>query len=74
MANTNEYAHKAVMHIEGMSCMHCVRSVENAFKAMGLHAEVSLENKQAVVYMNEKLPDEALLEAVRKLDFVPTMQ
>ena len=72
--NTNEYPYKAVIHIEGMSCMHCVRSVENAFKNMGLHAEVSLEDKQAVVYMNEKLPDETLLDAIRKLDFEPSMK
>lgn len=70
----NEYPYKAVIHIEGMSCMHCVRSVENAFRNMGLQAEVSLEDKQAVVYMKEKLPDETLLDAVRKLDFEPSMK
>ena len=74
MANTNEFPYKAVIHIEGMSCMHCVKSVENAFKNMGLEAEVSLAEKQAVVYMKEKLPDETLLEAVRALDFEPSMK
>ena len=71
--NTNNFPYKAVIHIEGMSCAHCVQSVKNAFNNMGLSADVDLAEKQAVVYMNEKLSDDVLLKTVRDLGFEPSM-
>ena len=49
--------------IEGMMCMHCVAHVEKALSAIpGITAEVSLENKNAVV--TGEVSDEALRKAV----------
>lgn len=49
--------------IEGMMCMHCVAHVEKALSAIpGITAQVSLENKNAVV--TGEVSDEALRKAV----------
>ena len=41
---------KATIHIDGMMCQHCKKTVEGILKNLGLDAEVELENKRAVVY------------------------
>lgn len=40
---------KMTVKIQGMMCGHCVRAVKNAIEALGVKAEVSLENKEAVI-------------------------
>lgn len=48
--------------IDGMMCQHCVKHVKDALESLGLNAEVSLENKQAVVKGNAS--DEMIVKAV----------
>lgn len=69
MINTNEYPNKITIGIDGMACEHCVHRVEKAFSAMDMVAQVDLDEKQAVVYMKERLSDEAVLDVVQKLGF-----
>ena len=52
---------------EGMHCMHCSGAVKKALEAQGLTAEVSLEEKQALV--EGDAPDAAIIEAVTKKGF-----
>ena len=59
-----EISMKRTIHIEGMACGHCVKRVEQALAALGAHAEVSLEEKTAVVSAAPEIPDEALEKAV----------
>lgn len=39
--------------VEGMTCGHCVMTVEKALKEIGVQAKVSLENKNAQVEFDE---------------------
>ena len=54
------------LNIEGMSCMHCVKKVENALKEVkGVKSvKVSLEDKKAVVTLKENVDFELLKKAV----------
>lgn len=52
---------KTIM-IEGMMCQHCAKHVKDALEALGLSAEVSLENKQAVLTGNAD--DEMIIKAI----------
>ena len=57
---------KKKISIEGMSCGHCVRHVEEALKEIGgvASVEVSLEGKYAIVELSEDVADAKLKEAV----------
>lgn len=58
---------KKTIMIEGMSCNHCTKAVENALKGLNevSKVEVSLEEKKAVVEV-EKLIDDKLREAIEE--------
>ena len=51
-----------VIKIEGMMCKHCVKHVNDALLKLGLEAEVSLENKEAIVKGN--VSDEEITKAI----------
>lgn len=58
---------KTVLQVDGMSCGHCVKAVEDAVKALdGVDSvEVSLENKTATVaYDAAKATVEQMKEAI----------
>ena len=57
---------KKTLLVEGMTCMHCVGRVKNALGALdGVSgAEVSLEDKKAVVSLDSDVADEMLKAAV----------
>ena len=57
---------KKTLNVEGMMCMHCVRHVKEALeKIEGVAcAEVSLEEKKAVVTLSADVPAETLIKAV----------
>ncbi|WP_073026092.1 heavy-metal-associated domain-containing protein [Lutispora thermophila] len=57
---------KKKMNIEGMSCGHCVKHVEEALKEISgvAKVEVSLEGKYAIVELNGDIEDFKLKEAV----------
>lgn len=51
--------------IEGMSCGHCVRAVENALGALeGVSATVDLERGIATVTMEQEISDDTLIHAI----------
>lgn len=53
------------LNVEGMSCNHCVNSIEGALKELGASAKVDLEAKSvAVAYDEGKLTVEAIKEAI----------
>lgn len=57
---------KKEIKIEGMSCGHCVKRVENALKDLDgvVQVAVSLEENKAVVELSLDIPDAVLREAV----------
>lgn len=61
-----EIAMKKIVKIEGMMCMHCVKAVEKALRAVEgvTDVTVSLEEKQAVVEGTDALQEDALKAAI----------
>ena len=59
--------------IEGMKCMHCKASVENALKSVDgvTDAVADLETKTATVKTSMEIEDVLLMEAVREKGFKP---
>ena len=57
---------KKQIFIEGMTCGHCSGRVEKALKAVDgiVDAKVDLDNKNAVVEMNDNVEDSLLKETV----------
>ena len=57
---------KKTIMVEGMMCMHCVKHVNDALeKVDGVkNVDVNLEEKNAVVTMDEEVSDEALTKVV----------
>jgi copper ion binding protein len=62
---------KKQINIEGMSCGHCVRHVEEALKEVaGVGTvQVNLQGKNAVVEANDSVTDEALKAAVEEAGY-----
>ncbi len=60
-----------VLHIEGMSCAHCVHHVKEALEAVAgvRSAAVSLEAKEASVEHDEGVTSEALATAVEEAGY-----
>jgi copper chaperone len=53
------------LNVEGMSCGHCVNSVEGAMKELGATGKVDLAAKTVTVtYDDSKLTLEAIKEAI----------
>ncbi|TCP62145.1 cation transporter [Baia soyae] len=44
---------KEVLHVEGMSCNHCVRSIEEALKKVNVQAKVDLASRTVSVEYDE---------------------
>lgn len=57
--------------IEGMSCGHCSKRVEEALKSVNgvKSVSVSLEEKKAEVVLKEDVSDDALKTAVEDIGF-----
>lgn len=56
---------KKIMNVEGMMCPHCVAHVKKALEAIeGVSAEVSLENKTAIITLVNEVSDDVLVKAV----------
>ncbi len=61
---------KVVLKIKNMSCGHCAMTIKRALEKIGAKAEVSLEEKRAVVeYDESKLKVEDLINAVAKFGY-----
>ncbi|MBC7766089.1 MAG: cation transporter [Hyphomonadaceae bacterium] len=65
---------KKTLQIEGMSCSHCVKSIEQALLALEgvTKVNVSLDDKEAVVECFENVTNEQLKNAVQELEFAVT--
>ena len=62
---------KKQINIEGMSCGHCSKHVENALvEVKGVEkVEVSLQDKNAIVVLNQEVDDSKLKEAVEEAGY-----
>lgn len=54
-----------VFNVKGMSCGHCVRAVTQAIQARDAAAQVQVDLADGEVRVDSRLPEEALLEAIR---------
>ncbi len=61
------------MLVDGMSCNHCKMSVEKAIGAVPgvTGCTVDLASKTATITLSREVADEALMNAVRGVDFTP---
>lgn len=60
-----------VIKIEGMSCMHCSKKVEEALKSLkGVkQVEVDLEKKEAIAIMKQEIDAETLKNVIGELGY-----
>ncbi len=59
------------IEIDGMSCMHCVKKVEEALKELKevKKVEISLEEKKATVTMKQDISNEELKNTIEDLGY-----
>ena len=58
------------VHIEGMTCEHCVQSVKKALNEIeGVSARVDLQKKEAVVSYDREIANDVLKKTVEKAGF-----
>ena len=59
------------INIEGLSCMHCAKKVENALKEVkGVKSvKVVLEEKKAEIVLKEDVDDRVLREKIEELGY-----
>lgn len=62
---------KKQINIEGMSCGHCVKHVENALMELNgvAKVEVSLQDKLAIVELSQVVEDFKLKEAIEEAGY-----
>ncbi len=60
-----------IMIIEGMSCKHCAKRVEEAINSIpGAVCRVELKNNRARVKLKEEISDSKLTEAVEAAGYI----
>ena len=61
---------KKTVHIEGMTCEHCVQSVKKALNEIeGVSARGNLQKKEAVVSYDRVIENDVLKKTVEKAGF-----
>lgn len=62
---------KKLLNIEGMSCAHCVKHVEEALKEIAAvtNVTVDLVGKNAIVELNNEVADSDLKEAIAEAGY-----
>ncbi|PQP87538.1 cation transporter [Paenibacillus sp. AR247] len=56
---------QVTLQVNGMSCMHCVNSIEGAMKALGADGNVNLaDGSVTVAYDSGKLSLQSIKEAI----------
>ena len=66
----NSVIGKKIVHIEGMTCEHCVQSVKKALNEIeGVSARVDLQKKEAVVSYDREIANDVLKKTVEKAGF-----
>lgn len=59
-----------IIYIDGMSCAHCSRRVENALNELdGVTATVNLEEKCATLTLTKEVSEDAIREAIEDAGF-----
>jgi copper chaperone len=57
--------------VEGMSCAHCVKAIENALRQIGVEGKVDLNNKIVDVKYDEKKQNIIeIKEAIKNLGYI----
>lgn len=71
---SEETTMKKTIHVEGMMCMHCVGHVEKALRAVpGVKGvTVSLDDKKAIVDVDESVSNDALAAAIKDAGYEVT--
>ncbi len=68
--NLAHYPYEMHLHVEGMTCSHCVRRVENALNQLdGVWATVSLPEQSADIHMKQAYTPEQLRQAIREAGY-----
>ncbi len=64
---------EVVIHVEGMTCTGCERSVENALKQIDgvVEVEANHQKKEVYVELSKDIPKEVLFEAIEKAGYTP---
>lgn len=58
---------QVVLHVEGMSCGHCVNSIEGALKQLGASGKVDLAGKSVAVEFDEtRINLDSIKEAIEE--------
>jgi len=61
---------KKIIEINGMSCEHCQKRVENALNAIdGVVAKVELKKNRAIVDLSKDVTDQVLKEVVTEAGY-----
>lgn len=55
-----------IVNIEGMSCMHCKKSIEKALSNIAKKVEVSLEDKNAKILVDDKVKDHEIIDLIEE--------
>ncbi len=66
----NKY-NKKIIKIEGMSCIHCSKKVEDVLKSIQniKKVKVDLKNKEAVISFKENIDNELIKEKIETLGY-----
>ncbi len=70
---TEEFPMKKTIYVNGMMCGHCQAHVQKALAALDgvSSAEVSLEEKKAIVTLTGEVSDQLLMDAVTEAGYTP---
>jgi len=62
------------LFIEGMTCPHCVKHVEDALNELDgvISAKADLKEKNAVVMLSKDIPDDIFKEAIEEMGYEVT--
>ncbi|CDI48934.1 heavy metal-binding domain-containing protein [Clostridium tetani 12124569] len=61
---------KKTIKIEGMSCMHCVKHIEEALSELGCeNVEVNLKDKEAEAYFKESISNEEIKNIIKDFGY-----
>ena len=73
-SETKETSMKTIINIDGMSCMHCAKSVTDRLNALdGIDStQVNLEKKQAVVESNQPLDKDLVTQTITDAGYTVT--
>ncbi|MBV1822274.1 heavy-metal-associated domain-containing protein [Coprococcus sp. MSK.21.13] len=61
---------KKTIKIEGMSCMHCVKHIEEALEELGCEKiEVNLQDKEAQAYFKENISNDDIRNMIKDFGY-----